>query len=726
MDDGMLKRVKRKLGVFDCLMLVFLLFNLVIRFGTIFYYPPYNGMIGLLIGGVVLACLCVIFLPKYLKFFLSVFGFSFFLFGFGAIDIQSRIFELIVSLVATALSVMNLRSPKTHGLNRHLVILILCYVGLSLFSLLLLPVTQIFRDSWFFGFPNFFFYLFIGPPYGFYYPLSAVIRLILFVVLAVQIAMSAEARDNYRWLFSGIFSGAVFCALIGLLDFYGVISLKWYRFGKTAVPGALHSTFGNRGWFGEFILISVPFVLIGFMSKTRGIWWRVLLFASLVLCEIALLLAGGRAGWVSYPLILFVCWLFFWFTKEGRLASFRLSWKDLMKVGISVPITIVISFIIVFQVLMPLSDYLRDQGDTKEPRKDSKQMTQYLKSRVVDLKRSDPGGRQYTWGQGFNVGSESPIFGVGYESFCWHANVLAPVSGSHFNTFYKGRIIHQTPHNIFFSIFSSGGAVGLYLWLVTIGYALVILTFDLIREKRLLNIPVIICILSFHIFGIFQSMQYIPMIWSVIFLCLGYAMTIDPEVLPGRLQRASGVLTKTSVVLLGIGIFFYVSNFESRNLAQKYDLRIYAMEQDRDRFAGFFQHSQRWQYGDYRWCGRKGAIYVPGGGAVELAFHCRTPEMEKEPVEVQVSHEGTVLDTIVFGGTSGERGAGSKGGSAKLKAESSKLKAESVKRSYVLPETPGQTQRLVIDVSRTWIPHNHLGNFDRRELGVGVKILNSR
>jgi len=105
--------------------------------------------------------------------------------------------------------------------------------------------------------------------------------------------------NGYIAALLGLFSGGIFCAFIGILDFYGVISLKWYRFGRTATPGVLHSTFGNRGVFAEFVLTVVPFVLIGFMSKTRRVWIQVLLFGSLVVCEIALILAGARAGWVT-------------------------------------------------------------------------------------------------------------------------------------------------------------------------------------------------------------------------------------------------------------------------------------------------------------------------------------------------------------------------------------------------------------------------------------------
>ena len=174
------------------------------------------------------------------------------------------------------------------------------------------------------------------------------------MVLAFTLATTTDYREIFKFLFSGIFSGAVFCAFIGLLDFYGVISLATYRFGVTAA--VLQSTFRNRGWFAEFVLTAVPFVLIGFMSKTKGVLWKVLLFGSLVICEIALILAGARAGWVSYPLILAICWLFFYFSKEGRLDSFHFRWRDLIKVAVSVPITIVLSFVLIFYVLMPLSD----------------------------------------------------------------------------------------------------------------------------------------------------------------------------------------------------------------------------------------------------------------------------------------------------------------------------------------------------------------------------------
>jgi hypothetical protein len=481
------------------------------------------------------------------------------------------------------------------------------------------------------------------------------------------------------------------------------------------------------------------------------------LFSCLVICEIALILAGGRAGWVTYPLILFICWLFSYFSTEGRLSSYRFRFRDVVKVLLSIPITIGVSLLILFCVLMPLGDQFKKPDGSKINR-GSEQTGRYLASRAKTLMTLDAASRDRTWGQGLAVGRESLAFGVGYEAFFWQAHILDKIPESHFNQFRNERErIYESPHNVLVSVFVSGGIVGLFVWLLMVGYALVIMVFDLLQNRRLMNIPVIISIISFHMYGMFQSMQYIPMIWLLIFLCLGYAMIIKDTVLPDRLRRVVDVLTKGSVLLVAIGLFVYLGNFESRSLAEKYGLKTWAMEQDRDQFAGFYQDSKRWKYGDFRWCGKRGSILIAERGArnaerqglkaeeggqrtedgvrnaergagsaedllVELAFHCRTPGVAEEPVVVTVSHEGEVVDEILFDGRQSEVGSRQEKGK---KRKGKKDQGFTVRRSYEVPIHPGEEGWLDIEVSRTWIPHNHLGNFDRRELGIGVKILNS-
>ena len=95
--------------------------------------------------------------------------------------------------------------------------------------------------------------------------------------------------------------------------------------------------------------------------------------------------------------------------------------------------------------------------------------------------------------------------------------------------------------------------------------------------------------------------------------------------------------------------------------------------------------------------------------------------MAQEPVVVTVYHEGEVLDKVVFGGEEEKKPEDQK--VRRVEKKKGKVPKYTMRRKYQLPEKPGGSQKLVIEVSRIWVPHEVLGNFDRREMGVGVKIL---
>ena len=690
--------------------LAFLSLNLWYRFSTIFDYSRFMGGLFIFLAAF---SLVVILFPRILRAFLFLFGFSFFLFGFRAYDIQSQVFETVVVFVALTVFFVNWRRVSRRqgagGVNRQLLGLMLCYVGLSLLSLLLLPVGHMVRGFLNFGLESSAMGVANALPNSHLYPLNGINRLILFSILAYGLTTSVNPREQYRWLFVGLFVGTVFCAFIGLLDFYGIVSLNWYR--KITTPGVLHSMFLNRGWFAEFVLTLVPFVLLGFMSRIKGIWWKIALFSSLIVCELALILAGARAGWVSYPLILFICWLFSYFSKEGRFESFHFGWKDLIKVAISVPITIGISFLLIFQVLMPLSDYLAEKTVGAEGvQAKAKASTAYFEAQASRIFKASKGGRYYTWGEGYNVGRERPVFGMGYESFNWHANILVDISESDFHRFYteaEVSIIHDTPHSIFYQLFVSGGIIGFCLWMIIVFYAIVILLVDGVKNKRLINIPVVISIISFHIYGIFQSMQYIPMIWSIIFLNLGYAMTIDDMVLPERLRRITGVVVKVMVCMVLIGGVVYFSGRGSQGLAEKYGLEVYAKDQDFHNYSGFYP-VEKGVTGNFRWSGKEGLIKIHGDGLVEIRVECHTPGVEKEPVMVGISIGDQRVDRLVFEGIGVQmwhywldEGRKTEGGGRRAESERGR-------------------HEVLVEVSRTWNPKKMGISGDVRDLGVVV------
>ena len=111
---------------------------------------------------------------------------------------------------------------------------------------------------------------------------------------------------------------------------------------------------------------------------------------------------------------------------------------------------------------------------------------------------------------------------------------------------------------------------------------------------------------------------------------------------------------------------------------------------------------QRTEDGGQRTEDRRQRTEDGGRRVIALEFYCRTPGLEEEPVVLKVYYDGRVLDEVVF---------------------SEKKTGYSVMRKYELPVTPGDEQALILEVSRTWIPHEVLKNFDRRKLGLGVRIV---
>ena len=87
--------------------------------------------------------------------------------------------------------------------------------------------------------------------------------------------------------------------------------------------------------------------------------------------------------------------------------------------------------------------------------------------------------------------------------------------------------------------------------------------------------------------------------------------------------------------------------------------------------------------------------------------------MEEEPVVLTVFDGDRILDEIIFSGNP-----------KKEKGKKKKV-GQVVWRVYELP-VGGGGDELLLEVSRTWTPHEVLGNFDRRELGVGVKLIEDR
>ena len=118
----------------------------------------------------------------------------------------------------------------------------------------------------------------------------------------------------------------------------------------------------------------------------------------------------------------------------------------------------------------------------------SSEQSKALQDRASRLLESS--SRTKAWMQGIDAGMESPIFGLGYDSFAWHTNILSKIPESRYSKQKDNKFkhLHDTPHNLYVHLFVNGGIVGVTIWLVFILYCSLLLLCDLIKNHNLTKI----------------------------------------------------------------------------------------------------------------------------------------------------------------------------------------------------------------------------------------------
>jgi hypothetical protein len=182
----------------------FLVLNLLCRFLTLFGYSRFIDIVFIFLG---LYCLAVILFPNFLRALLFLFGASFFLFGFRGYDIQSQVFEAMVTFATLSVFALNIRNKSPKVENRNLLLLLLCYIILSVFSLFPLPITHIFKIFWYLGWEGFFSQIANATPNVPLYPLMGINRLILFSIFVLEVARQKKSRELFNLLSAHIKRG---------------------------------------------------------------------------------------------------------------------------------------------------------------------------------------------------------------------------------------------------------------------------------------------------------------------------------------------------------------------------------------------------------------------------------------------------------------------------------------------------------------------------------------
>ena len=144
------------------------------------------------------------------------------------------------------------------------------------------------------------------------------------------------------------------------------------------------------------------------------------------------------------------------------------------------------------------------------------------------------------------------------------------------------------------------------------------------------------------------------------------------------------------------GIVVYAADFESRKLAVKEKLNIYSLDQEQNKYLGFYQAEQWGEQGIFRWTGSDAVIKLPRAALFQLTFVCSAPDLADNPLVLSVDDGNRQVDEISF------------------------YQQESVTRDYFIPQAGVEDKRLYFHVSRTWNLRKLDVANDRRNLGVAI------
>ncbi len=668
---------------------VFLLFNLVVRIYSLHSHGVSGTGLSLLAGGL---ALCIWFRPALLNPLCLLLGLSLPLYGFQSYTLYNHVFEFVIVLLGCQFFLAAKGRVVGEAKGGRVVTLFACYILLALLSLQLLPFSLFLQRLSLWGVFDFSNYLFSVSPENPLYSVAAVNRLLLFFLFICLLNQTAAAGGKYKRIFTGCAISVIGAGLLGVLNQFDIMSLTWYRpnFRDASGVARLHSVLGNPGWFAEYMVLCTPFLLLFFNTRKAGFLRLSGLSTLLVLVAVSLLLSGSRSSWLIFSVLLgFFCFAVLLYGKAGAV----ISWRDVRLATIRVAcIGLVCSCLLGGGILLMSLGSESRQVSTEES---TLSRTEYLVQRIQSI--AAPEERLKVWQESLALVAESPLYGLGYESYRWHMQVMGAIADSNFTKSRQTTIDWETAHNLYIQLSASNGLVGLGLWLLLISFICLLLGHDAFVNRSLQSFVLLMVIFGFHAYGLAQSMQYVASIWFLLILIIGYAMLIDRRVQVPWMVQSGRLLVGMAFIAVAAGAIVYGSNMQSHLLAERYGLPVYGQESNGAVYSGFYPLEDWGEDGYYRWSGRAAEIRMQHPGVVQFGFACYAPRLAERPIRLDVTLNGRLIDTYLF------------------------ETAEKVTREYMLSTQGGQAEsRIRFHVSRTWCPQLENMNADSRHLGVAV------
>jgi hypothetical protein len=301
--------------------------------------------------------------------------------------------------------------------------------------------------------------------------------------------------------------------------------------------------------------------------------------------------------------------------------------------------------------------------------------------------------RTVTMRYGLALARQAPSLGLGYETFGMHLRAqlavpASPVAQVMNTAAASGETYFDDTHNTYLQILVGTGSLGLAIWLILGGVGLLLVALALGGEATPRSACVLLAMVVFHFYGLFQGMQYVAVTWFVFHLTIGYAMTVDVKLPVARDWR----LKSAFLVLLALVVASAAGYWKDRGyraIKERYGITSYLPDEAAE-FVGFYR-PERGPDGEFRWMADRGIVHVFRARPFRLRFGCEHPDLDREPVRLSFRFEGQDAGSIVF------------------------LRPGAVEKRFDF----GRAGTLRLEVSRTFRPRQG----DRRDLGVAVSAL---